>query len=323
MLTTDSAQLQNLIDKDQIRELLFRYAAAVDRKQWSSWQECFTEAARITMPFANHVGRDGLAEWGRAALSTFEVTEHLYGNIQITMTAEGQASGRTNFIAACTHSRSDLNRHFDEGGSYTWEFAKVDDQWLISKLDLDVTWTRGHDDTGLAGQASAAAHAPVPAPAAATDREQILWALDDYAHGIDLQDPEQWLRAWHSDAIFDVDHPKRVCDGHVDLLDWASGVWAQFEVTNHITTNEQITLTSETTATGLGKAVALFVMKDGSYVTAAATYDDKFERRNGVWRLSYRKVDVNHLASHPQAQLVLHPAKNEQASNPLDASIAL
>ncbi|OZC52454.1 hypothetical protein CH286_02370 [Rhodococcus sp. WWJCD1] len=182
MLTTDSAQLQNLIDKDQIRKLPIRCAAAVDRKQRSSWQECFTEEARITMPFANHAGRDGLAECGHAALSPFEVTDHLYGSIQITVTAEGQASGRTNFIAACTHSRSDLNRNFDECDSYTWKFAKVDDQWLISKMDLDVTWTRGHDDTGLVGKASSAAHAPGPYPRCRHRPRSDPMGLYDYVH---------------------------------------------------------------------------------------------------------------------------------------------
>jgi hypothetical protein len=86
-------------------------------------------------------------------LSPFEVTEHLYGNIQVSVHGD-HATGRTNFWAACTHSRADLARHFDEGGSYTWEFVRGPRGWLISRLDLDVTWTAGSDEAGLAGPSS-------------------------------------------------------------------------------------------------------------------------------------------------------------------------
>ncbi|MEO3826404.1 nuclear transport factor 2 family protein [Actinomadura sp. B10D3] len=146
----DIHRLQNLLDKDEIRELLFRYAEYVDRKQFADWAACFTEDVRITMPFASHEGQEGLEEWGRNGLSHYEVTEHLYGNIQIVVNGD-HATGRSNFWAACTNSRADLTRHFDEGGSYTWEFERGAQGWRISRLDLDVTWTTGDDETGLSG----------------------------------------------------------------------------------------------------------------------------------------------------------------------------
>ena len=139
------------------------------------------------------------------------------------------------------------------------------------------------------------------------DRSQIQYAVDDYGYGMDRRDAEQWLRAWHEDAVYDVDHPKRICRGHDDLLDWVQGVWKAFQVTNHFTPNEQVTFTGPDTATGLGRGGVMFVMADGSYVTGAALFDDKFERRNGVWKLSYRRVDVNHLAEIKGAVVTLDP----------------
>ena len=139
------------------------------------------------------------------------------------------------------------------------------------------------------------------------DRSQIQYAVDDYGYGMDRRDAEQWLRAWHEDAIYDVDHPKRICRGHDDLLDWVQGVWKAFRVTNHFTPNEQVTFTGPDTAAGLGRGGVMFVMADGSYVTGAALFDDKFERRNGVWKLIYRRVDVNHLAEIKGAVVTLDP----------------
>lgn len=51
----------------------------------------------------------------------------------------------------------------------------------------------------------------------------------------------------------------------------------------------------------------MFVMANGAYVTGAAIFDDRFERRDGVWKLSYRKVDVNHLSELKGAVVTLSP----------------
>ena len=140
------------------------------------------------------------------------------------------------------------------------------------------------------------------------DLAQIEWACADYGYGMDLRRPEQWLRAFHEDAVYDVDHPKRTCRGHADLRDWVQGVWDGFEITNHFTPNEQVTFVDDDHATGEGRGGVMFVMRDGSYVTGAAVFEDEFERRDGVWKISYRRVDVNHLAQHPTALVTKHLA---------------
>lgn len=139
------------------------------------------------------------------------------------------------------------------------------------------------------------------------DLAQIQWVVDDYGYGMDRRDEAQWLRTWHTDAVYDVDHPKRICTGHEELLDWVKGVWSFFKITNHFTPNEQVTFTGEDTATGLGRGGVMFVMETGAYVTGAAIFDDRFERRDGVWKLAYRKVDVNHLAEIKGAVVTLSP----------------
>lgn len=85
------------------------------------------------------------------------------------------------------------------------------------------------------------------------------------------------------------------------------GVWDGFAVTNHFTPNEQVTFTGEDTAVGRGRGAVMFVMANGSYATGAAIFDDRFERREGVWTISYRKVDVNHLAEIKGAVVTLNP----------------
>jgi hypothetical protein len=139
-------------------------------------------------------------------------------------------------------------------------------------------------------------------------RLQIKEAMDKYALGIDLRDPERFLGAWHEDAVFDVDHPPQICTGHSEILGWAESVWQLFDVLNHFTMNHIIDFEGDDKASGVGHAAAMFVMADGAYVTAAAIYYDKYEMRDGVWRMTYRKVDVNHLSEHPQAVTTVRPA---------------
>lgn len=145
-------------------------------------------------------------------------------------------------------------------------------------------------------------------------RLSIQRALDNYGFGMDMHDMERWLSTWHEDAVYDVDHPRRVCHGHADMKDWVQQVWDQFAITNHFTTNHIIDFESSTTATGIGKGAVMFVMADGAYVTGAAIFHDKYEKRNNVWRISYRKVDVNHLAQINGASVTQHPAEQESQS---------
>jgi hypothetical protein len=138
-------------------------------------------------------------------------------------------------------------------------------------------------------------------------RLQIENAINNYALGIDLRDRDRFLGAWHEDAVFDVDHPPQICTGHGEISEWVENVWEVFDVLNHLTMNHTITFESPTEASGVGHAGAFFVMKDGAYITGGAFYFDKYELRDGTWRMTYRKTDVNHLTEHPGAVTTLRP----------------
>jgi hypothetical protein len=45
-------------------------------------------------------------------------------------------------------------------------------------------------------------------------------------------------------------------------------------------------------ASGRGRGVGIFKVKDGSVILATATLDDRYLKRDGVWRISYRKVTI-------------------------------
>lgn len=131
-------------------------------------------------------------------------------------------------------------------------------------------------------------------------RLQIKAALDSYAIGLDTRDLSCFLGAWHEDAVWDVDHPPAVCTGHAQITEFAQESWREIKVLNHFTMNHVIDFDGDK-ASGVGHAAAMMVSAEDLYLTAAAVFHDRYERRDGMWKMTYRKVALNHWTEHPHA----------------------
>jgi gamma-hexachlorocyclohexane dehydrochlorinase len=135
-------------------------------------------------------------------------------------------------------------------------------------------------------------------------REGIREAFDNYALGMDLRDINRFLSAWHEDATFVQDNPKGEFQGWQGLTSWVEAVWSGYSSTNHLVGNVAIDFKSADVATATGGCVGLLVLADGRYQPGGAHYFDRYERRDGVWRIAYRKCWVSHLAIIPGAELL-------------------
>jgi hypothetical protein len=124
-----------------------------------------------------------------------------------------------------------------------------------------------------------------------TAQSDIKKALDDYVLGIDGRDKARWLAAFHPDAVYEVDYPKAVVKGHEEILQWVREPW-EFQTITHITGNHHIEVLDDTHASGEGRGVGIFKIKDGSTILATAKLEDRYLKRDGVWRISYRKVII-------------------------------
>ncbi len=122
-------------------------------------------------------------------------------------------------------------------------------------------------------------------------RSEIEAALNDYVLGIDGRDRERWLRAFHADALYEVDYPRAVATGHDEILAWVREPW-EFQTITHITGNHHIEVVDDTHARGQGRGVGIFKIKDGSVILATARLDDHYLKRQDVWKISQRKVTI-------------------------------
>ena len=119
------------------------------------------------------------------------------------------------------------------------------------------------------------------------DRQQILDCLQRYARGVDRVDEDLIRSAFHSDAI-DSHGP---VNGTVDdFLSYWLPLQAQREVSQHHITNHNVEISGDTAH---AETYFLFFRKlfgDPVMLVAGGRYVDRFDRRNGVWRIAVRVV---------------------------------
>jgi len=128
---------------------------------------------------------------------------------------------------------------------------------------------------------------------ALTDREEIRDVLARYFRGVDRADWELVRACYHDDAL---DQHGPLFDGKAsDFVDWVSAWLPQrFAMTMHVGGQSLIDLDGDV-AQSETYAVAFHRThpdEDGvaSDLTVAARLLDRFERRDGVWRIAHRRL---------------------------------
>jgi len=138
----DDERLGTLIDRDDIRTTIIRFATSLDRKDWPLCRSCFT--AEIYTDYSDLrgdppaiVNADDFVELRRQALSGLS-THHVSTNHSIEVRGDE---------AICVSSMV-IYRHlgdvsFDTHCIYTHTLARTSDGWKISKVKQQVLWNAG------------------------------------------------------------------------------------------------------------------------------------------------------------------------------------
>ena len=74
-------------------------------------------------------------------------------------------------------------------------------------------------------------------------------------------------------------------------MEWARGPW-KFQAITHLTANHRIDFIDGSNATGIGHGLGLFKLEDGTTVLATARLKDRYECRDGAWKIASRKVAI-------------------------------
>ena len=129
----------------EIQQLLYRYARAIDAKDWKALGEVFTADARIhyAVERGAELSARELQGWLATAMRIFKVTQHVVTNPLVELAGEGARA--TSYLTA-THLQVRLDgttARTTEGGRYSDTLVRTAQGWRIATRRLDRIWVDG------------------------------------------------------------------------------------------------------------------------------------------------------------------------------------
>jgi SnoaL-like domain len=134
-------QLQWLVDRALIGDLLIAYARGADTKDWAGIAALFSEDGAVISPFGSFPGRQ-FAEIAAPLMTPFWATHHISTNHAIEIDGD-RASSRSYLQATHLTDPGDPSIHADIGGWYDHTFVRIDGRWWIQTMELSFVWTAG------------------------------------------------------------------------------------------------------------------------------------------------------------------------------------
>lgn len=133
-----------LQDAYEIEQVIYRYAIAIDTRDWDLLDGCFTPDAVIQMSVAGRYPSPAdYREKAKATLATLDATHHVFSSV--TVTVEGDHASAHSYYQA-QHARNDLAPHslLMIGGWVRDEFTRVGGRWLITSRKGTAVWFDGN-----------------------------------------------------------------------------------------------------------------------------------------------------------------------------------
>ena len=134
-------QLQWLVDRAMISEILTRLLTRIDSRDYRGVAELFTDDGVVVLPFASYPV-DELPEISEQLFAPFEATHHMIGNVAITIDRD-RAHSRQYLLASHIPRRDEPALHADVGGWYDYEYRRTAAGWRITRYALTFVYTDG------------------------------------------------------------------------------------------------------------------------------------------------------------------------------------
>lgn len=139
--------LAELQDRIAISDVLHRYAAAIDGKDWELMRSCFTDDLEADFRSFGGLevvrGADAWVETIRSTIQGMDATQHLTGNHSHRI--DGDQAQLTAYIQAVHILANDRgDSEYTIGGSYDCDLVRTAEGWKIRRYVLTVLWHRGN-----------------------------------------------------------------------------------------------------------------------------------------------------------------------------------
>ena len=138
-------ELQEIADRFEIAEVLYRYATALDTRDWALLGSVFTGDGVYRMGVRGEfTGPEAIVEKLQEVLGKLDATQHLISNA--TIVVDGDRARSTCYVRA-QHYRTGHEtggNTLDMGGTYVDELVRTGDGWRIKHRALEITWREGN-----------------------------------------------------------------------------------------------------------------------------------------------------------------------------------
>jgi len=127
-----------MVDRDDIHDVLVRYAMSLDDRDWDRLATCFTDDAVADYGTGVFEGPDAIVGLCRQMLEPLDVSQHLLGSFEISVDGDTAVS-RCYFHAQHVKDENKLII----AGTYADSLHKRNGQWLLHRRRLIVSWQDG------------------------------------------------------------------------------------------------------------------------------------------------------------------------------------
>jgi 3-phenylpropionate/cinnamic acid dioxygenase small subunit len=118
-------------DRDEITDVLIRYATGIDTQDWPLFRTCFTDDVHADY---GDIGVwhdvDGITEWMATTHAGMPATNHMLTNMAISV--EGDRASAVTYVHAVLVLRPGAEDSIDAVGKYEDSLVRTGDGWRIS-----------------------------------------------------------------------------------------------------------------------------------------------------------------------------------------------
>ena len=125
-------------DREQITDLLIRYATGIDTKDWPLFRTCFTDDVRADYgDIGVWTDVDGLTEFMTTSHETMSSTKHMMSNFVIDV--DGDAASATSYVHVVLVLTREPQTWIDAVGHYVDTLVRASDGWKIRERTFSMT----------------------------------------------------------------------------------------------------------------------------------------------------------------------------------------
>lgn len=144
MGSTMASQVQWLVDRSMISDLLYSFARALDTKDFTAYVGNYAENGSIELPQPTGgtfvLQRAEMLDKVAASLSKYSATHHISSNHQIEIAGDTAAS--RSYLQAI-HVGAKPTDHWGAGGWYDCTYKRTPEGWKFHRVKLTAVWLSG------------------------------------------------------------------------------------------------------------------------------------------------------------------------------------